>query len=418
MENNSDKSSLGECQSGQSRREFIARASSAAMAFTIIGAGLARGSQANSKISLGLFGCGRRGTWIADLFRKHGGYEVTAAADYFPDRVNAFGDKYDVPAARRFTGLKGFKRVLDAKVDAVAIESPAYFHHEQAAAAVEAGVHVYMAKPVAVDVPGCRSVEASAKRAKEKRLAYLVDFQTRTDPSYQEAIRRVQKEASIGRIVSGEASYLASDPWVKMKVFPELAANPQDPELQLRGWGLMRAYSGDIITEQDIHSVDVMNWILDQHPLKALGTGGRGSRTVGDAWDNFSVIYWFPNDVVVTFYSKKYGAGADDIACQIYGTEGTIDTHYAGDVGIKGKVNYAGTRDPMLFSTGVERNIAAFHDQVTRGQLDYSTVAPAVQSTLTTILGRNAAYKQAEVTWDHLMQSKEVLEPHLEGLKD
>jgi myo-inositol 2-dehydrogenase / D-chiro-inositol 1-dehydrogenase len=417
MKEKSDQFSPAECQGGQSRREFIAKVGGA-MAFSIIGPGLARGSQANSKISLGLFGCGRRGTWIADLFRKHGGYELTAAADYFPDRVNTFGDKYGVPAGRRFTGLKGFQRVLDAKVDAVVIESPAYFHHEQAAAAVEAGVHVYMAKPVAVDVPGCRSVEASAKRAAEKKLAYLVDFQTRTDPGYQETIRRVQKEASIGRIVSGEASYLASDPWVKMKVFPELAENPQDPELQLRGWGLMRAYSGDIITEQDIHSIDVMNWILDQHPLKAVGTGGRGSRTVGDAWDNFSVIYWFPNDVVVTFYSKKYGAGADDIACQMYGTEGTIDTHYAGDVGIKGKVNYTGTRDPMLFSTGVERNIATFHDQVTSGQLDYSTVAPAVQSTLTTILGRNAAYKQAEVTWDHLLQSKEVLKPRLEGLKD
>lgn len=418
MKNNSDNSSLGKCHSDLNRREFIAGAGSAAMAFTIIGPGLARGTQANSKISLGLLGCGRRGTWVAGLFRKHGGYEVTAAADYFPDRVNAFGDKYDVPAARRFTGLKGFQRVLDAKVDAVAIESPPYFHHEQAAAAVEAGVHVYMAKPVAVDVPGCRSVEASARRAAEKKLAYLVDFQTRTDPSYQEAIRRVQKEASIGRIVSGEASYLSSDPWVKMEVFPQLAANPQDPELQLRGWALMRAYSGDIITEQDIHSIDVMDWILDQHPLKALGTGGRGSRKVGDTWDNFSVIYWFPNDVVVTFYSMKFGAGADDISCQMYGTEGTIDTHYAGDVGIKGKVNFTGVRDPLMFSTGVQRNIANFHNQVTSGQLDYSTVAPAVQSTLTTILGRTAAYKQAEVAWDHLMQSKEILEPHLQGLRE
>ena len=100
----------------------------------------------------------------------------------------------------------------------MAIESPPYFHHEQAAAAVEAGVHVYMAKPMAVDVPGCRSIEASARRAEEKKLAYLIDFQTRTDPFYQEAIRRVQKEASIGRIVSGEASYFASDPWVKMDI--------------------------------------------------------------------------------------------------------------------------------------------------------------------------------------------------------
>ena len=112
MKNNSDNSSLGKCHSDLNRREFIAGAGGAAMSFSIIGPGLARGSQANSKISLGLIGCGGRGTWIAGLFRKHGGYEITAAADYFPDRVNAFGDKYNVPAARRFTGLEGLPKVV------------------------------------------------------------------------------------------------------------------------------------------------------------------------------------------------------------------------------------------------------------------------------------------------------------------
>ena len=228
MKNKSDKAERMEGRSGLNRREFLAGAGGAAMSFSIMKPGLARGSQVSSKISLGSIGCGSRGTWIAGLFHKHGGYEITAAADYFPDRVNTFGDKYNVPAARRFTGLKGFQRMLDAKVDAVAIESPPYFHHEQAAAAVEAGVHVYLAKPMAVDVPGCRSIEASAKKAEEKKLAYLIDFQTRTDPFYQEAIRRVQKEGNIGRIVSGEASYVAGSPWPKM--IPDLEVNPQDPE--------------------------------------------------------------------------------------------------------------------------------------------------------------------------------------------
>ena len=195
MKNKPDKASAGEGRSGLSRRAFLAGTGGGALSFGIMKPGLARGSQVSSKISLGLIGCGSRGTWIADLFQKHGGYQITAAHDYFPDRVNAFGDKFNLPAARRFTGLKGYQRMLEAKVDAVAIESPPYFHHEQAAAAVEAGVNVYLAKPMAVDVPGCRSIEASAKRAEEKKLAYLIDFQTRTDPFYQEAIRRVQKEA-------------------------------------------------------------------------------------------------------------------------------------------------------------------------------------------------------------------------------
>jgi len=267
-----------------------------------------------------------------------------------------------------------------------------------------------------VDVPGCRSIEASAKKAEEKKLAYLIDFQTRTDPFYQEAIRRVQKEGNIGRIVSGEASYVAGSPWPKM--IPDLAANPQDPERRLRAWGVSRALSGDIITEQNIHSIDVMTWILDQHPLKALGTGGLKSRTIGDVWDHFSVIFWFPEDVLVTFYSKQYGEGADDIRCEMYGTEGAIDTHYAGDVSIKGKVPYVGGRDGGLYATGAVRNIATFHDQLSSGRLDYSTVAPSVRSNLTTILGRTAAYKRVEFTWDELMASEERLDPRLEGLKE
>jgi predicted dehydrogenase len=416
MKNKSGKANAEDGRSGLDRRQFLAGAGGAALSFSIMKPGLARGSQANSKISLGSIGCGSRGTWIANLFQKHGGYEITAAADYFPDRVNAFGDKLNVPAARRFTGLKAFQRLLEAKVDAVAIESPPYFHHEQAAAAVEAGTHVYLAKPMAVDVPGCHSIEASAKRAEEKKLAYLIDFQTRTDPFYQEAIRRVQKEGAVGRIISGEASYAAGSPWTR--AVKELEANPRDPELRLRAWGVSRALSGDIITEQNIHSLDVMTWVLDQHPAKALGTGGLRSRTLGDVWDHFSVTFWFRDDVLVTFYSKQYGEGADDIRCQMFGTEGAIDTHYAGDVSIKGKANYAGGRDGMLYTIGAVRNIATFHDQVTSGRLDYSTVAPSVRSNLTTILGRTAAYKQAEYTWDELMRSEECLDPHLAGLRE
>ncbi|MBZ5565198.1 MAG: Gfo/Idh/MocA family oxidoreductase [Acidobacteriia bacterium] len=416
MRNKSGKPSAEDGRSGVNRRQFFAGAVGAAMPFSIMKPGLARGSQVSSKISLGMIGCGSRGTWLADLFRKHGGYEIAAAHDYFPERVNAFGDKFNLPAARRFAGLKGFQRLLEAKVDAVAIESPPYFHHEQAAAAVEAGAHVYLAKPMAVDVPGCRSIEASAKKAEDKELAYLIDFQTRTDPFYQEAIRRVQKEGAIGRIISGEASYLASSPWTRM--FPDLEANPQDPERRLRAWGLSRTLSGDIITEQNIHAIDVMTWVLDQRPVKALGTGGLKSRALGDTWDHFSVIFWFSEDVLVTFYSKQYGAGADDICCQMFGTEGSIDTHYAGEVSIKGKANYAGGRDGMMYTSGAVRNIATFYDQVTSGRLDYSTVAPSVRSNLTTILGRTAAYQRTEFTWDELMRSEERLDPHLDGLKE
>jgi predicted dehydrogenase len=364
---------------------------------------------------LGLLGCGGRGTWLADLFRKHGGYEITAAMDYFPDKVNAFGEIFNLPPSRRYSGLMGYRRLLESKVDAVAIESPPYFHPEQAAAAVDAGVHVYLAKPMGVDVPACRSIERSASRAAEKKLAYLIDFQTRTDPFFQEAVRRVQAGA-IGRIISGEATYIAGSPW--LRPLADLEVNPGDPERRLRAWGVSRALSGDIITEQNIHSIDVMTWILDQHPLRALGTGGLKSRNLGDCWDHFSVIFWFSEDVIVTFSSKQYGTGWDDILCRMYGTAGTVDTHYAGDVSIKGATPYAGGRDITMYAAGAVRNIVTFYDDVTQGRFDHPTVPPAVRSNLTTILGRMAAYKVAEVSWDEMVRSEERFDPALTGLKE
>jgi predicted dehydrogenase len=397
------------------RREFMARSGAALVSFSIMRPELVRGSQANSKIALGLIGCGSRGTWIADLFQKHGGYEIVAAMDYFPDKVNEFGAKYSVAPERCFSGLRGYHRMLEGKLDAVAIESPPYFHPEQAAAAVDAGVHVYLAKPVAVDVPGCRSVEESSRKASAKNRCFLVDFQTRTDPFYQEAVKRV-RNGDIGPILCGEAAYWTGSPFARL--IEQLQVNPADPERRLRAWGVDRALSGDIITEQNIHAIDVATWIMDNHPVCASGKGGLKSRSEGSCWDHFSVIFTFPDEVIVTFASKQFGEGYDDIVCRMYGAQGMIDTHYAGSVAIRGKVPYEGGNSPGLYKEGAASNIATFYDDVTQSRFSNPTTAPSVRSNLTTILGRTAAYKRAEVTWEQLMNSKERLDPGLHGLKE
>ncbi|GAH68694.1 unnamed protein product, partial [marine sediment metagenome] len=175
------------------RRGFIAGAGAAALSFTIAKPELVRGANANSKIKLGMIGCGGRGKWIAKLFVEHGGYEIAAAADYFQDRVDTFGEKFNVDPAHCYTGLSCYRRLLEEKLDAVAIESPPYFHPEQAAAAVDAGCHVYVAKPIAVDVPGCHTIAESSKRASANELCFLVDFQTRANEFYREAIKRVHE---------------------------------------------------------------------------------------------------------------------------------------------------------------------------------------------------------------------------------
>jgi predicted dehydrogenase len=361
-----------------------------------------------------VIGCGGRGSWIADLFQKHGGYEITAAADYFQDRVDELGGKLQVAAERRFTGLEGYRRLLESDVDAVVIESPPYFHPRQASDAVEAGKHVYLAKPVAVDVPGCRTVEESGRKATEKGKCFLVDFQTRTDPLYREAVKRAQY-GDIGRLVCGEATYFCGTTFDEQIKW--VTEKPDDPEVRLRAWGLDRALSGDVITEQNIHALDVASWVLDAAPLRAVGTGGRRARAVGTCWDQFSVIFTFPGDVVVSFASKQLGHGWDDICCRIYGTEGTLDTHYFGEVSIRGKLPFRGGKTTALYQDGVVANIATFHDSIAGGDVSNPTVAASVRSNLTTILGRTAAWRGAAVTWDEMMSAGEALEADLTGLR-
>ena len=392
-----------------SRRKFVAGAGAAALSFTVIKPELVHGAAANSKIDLGIIGCGNRGTWIARLFQKHGGYNIVAGADYFQDRVERFGKIFKSSSSRLYTGLSCYRKLLEQKLDAVAIESPPYFHPEQAAAAVDAGRHVYLAKPIAVDVPGCQSVAESGKKATANKLCFLVDFQTRADDLYREAVKRVHN-GDIGRIVSGEATYQTGRLGAK--------AEPGTAEARLRNWVFDKALSGDIITEQNIHALDVAAWILDGNPVRAYGTGGRKIRTdVGDCWDHFAVIYTFPHDVLLSFSSKQCGIGYDDILCRVYGSEGTIDTHYTATVSITGKKPYKGGSTGNLFTNGAVTNVADFYKNVTKGRFANPTVAPSVCSNMTTILGRTAAYGRKEVAWDEIVNANEKVEADLEGLK-
>jgi predicted dehydrogenase len=396
------------------RRQFLNRTTALATGLTILPAA-ARAAEAGPKINLGLIGCGGRGRWIADLFVKHGGYTLAAVYDYFPDRTNAAGDQFKVPTAHRYSGLYGYRKMLEQPgLEAVAIESPPFFHPMQAADAVAAGKHVYLAKPVAVDVPGCQRIEASGREATAKKLAFLVDFQTRAHPDYQEVARRIHA-GQIGRLVSLDVGYQCDLYFQGMD--DEFRKSKRDAEARVRAWAVDRVLSGDVITEQNIHSLDVATWFTDAAPDKAFGTGGRARPFAGDCWDHFAVIFWFPGDVLASFSSKQVGFGYDDILCRAYGTAGTVDTHYAGKVTLRTRDDAFNGDSRNLYQDGAVRNIATFYESIVKGDFSNPTVAPSVRSNLTTILGRTAAYTGKEVTWDEMLRRAEAWEFPLQELK-
>lgn len=397
---------------GLDRRGFLAGAAAATL--TVMRPELVRGAEANAKIKLGLVGCGGRGNWIANLFQQHGGYEFVGVADYFKDRAEGTGNRLKVPQEKCYSGLSGYKRLLDAKPDAIVIESPPFFHPEQTLAGVDAGCHVFCAKPIAVDVPGCMTIAEAGRKGTANKKCVLIDFQTRANEFYREAVRRVHA-GDIGPLVSGEAVYYCGGTWSGNEA---LAADPTNPENRLRAWGLDRVLSGDVITEQNIHALDVATWIVNRDPLRAYGAcGKKGRQDHGTCNDHFAVIFTFPDDVLVSFASKQYGTGYDDIGCRMYGPKGTIDTHYFGLVLIRGEKSYKGGKMGNLYTEGAVQNIADFHASILKGDCSNPTVAPSVRSNLTTILGRTAAYKKAEVTWDEMMKANEKLDFPTKGLK-
>jgi predicted dehydrogenase len=398
---------------GMSRRKFMAKTATAMTVFSILPSPLISQTGANSKINLGLIGCGGRGQWIADLFLKTEKYNLVAVADYFKDRTDEAANRFSIPENKRFNGIHGYKKLLELKeVEAVAIETPPYFHPEQAANSIEAGKHVYLAKPIAVDVWGCNTVESAAKKATANNLCFLVDFQTRANASYKECVRRVHN-GDIGKILLGEATYITGPTWGHMDKY--LRQNPNNVDARIRAWGLDAKLSGDVIVEQNIHAIDVATWFLNAAPIKAVGSCFKKREFLGDCHDAFSVIFHFPDNILVSFWSKQNGAGWDDILCRIYGTQGTADTHYFGTVKIIGDEPYDGGRLPNLYTDGAVENIKTFYKNITEKDFSNPTVPPSVRSNLTAILGREACFrtkqspdqKFAEITWDELIKSNQ-----------
>ena len=369
------------------------------------------GSQANSAVEVGIVGCGGRGNWIGKFFPEFTGARIVALADVIQDHLDTTRDAFKVESSRAYYGPDAYKELAHSKVDAVVIETPPYFHPLHAQAAVDAGKHVYCAKPVAVDVPGCRSIADSAKKAAAHDLSFKVDFQSRAQPVFQELVSRIRR-GDIGKPVLAQVFYYAGRP-SKDKGKPGMDPGQQ----RVMNFYMDKVLAGDIIVEQNIHVIDMANWYIGAHPTQASGTGGRTDWTgtgydVGDAYDHFLVNFWYPGEVQASFSSHQLNGSFSDLCVRLVGIQGTADTHYAGLVRITGQNAWMGSEKDDTFRSGAIANVKAFIESVRTGPR-LNNAGDAVESNLTAILGRMAAYQQRVVTWDEMMKSTERLQANL-----
>ena len=362
-----------------------------------------RGSQANSAISVGLVGCGRRGMFDAQLFARNEHARIAAICDIYDDQI--------ANAARQFTGASRHKRyqdVLSANLDAVIIATPPYLRPEQFEKAALSGKHIYMEKPVAVDPAGCRRMLAAAGKVDQaKRVS--VGFQQRYGKDYIKA-HRIVASGQMGAIKMIRAAWMAGD-------LPLRTGHPASEE-KMRNWVWYRDTSGDIVVEQDCHNFDVANWFMGTHPVRAMGYGGRALRTYGDNLDHLTVSFEYAGGVHFSFSANQFSTrGYRDVGETFVCEKGAMHTSRQGyrwfnkivdetpvDKGYRTPVP---EEEPLEVHTAydiTEDAVNSFVDGVRTGKIE-NVVPAAVETMYTAMMARSAIYSRNEATWDDIVKT-------------
>ncbi|MEO6436469.1 MAG: Gfo/Idh/MocA family oxidoreductase [Tepidisphaeraceae bacterium] len=402
--------------SNLSRRDMLksTAAVTAAATFASLGSNFAF-AQASDKIRVGLVGCGGRGTGAAgDNVLTNENVELVALGDVFQDRINAakgtltqsLGAKYQVKDDHCFVGFDAYQKVIASDVDLVILATPPGFRPMHIAAAVDAGKHVFAEKPVAVDAGGVRSVIESAKKFKEKKLAFVAGAQRRHDVGYNEVIKRIH-DGAIGELTGGNCYWNQGGLWMHPRK-PEWS----DMEWQLRNWLYFTWLSGDHICEQHIHQHDVMNWVFGGHPVSAYGMGGRQVRTdpaYGHIFDHFAVEYTYPNGARVLSFCRQIDGTDARVSEFVVGTKGKADPAAS----IKGETTYRfdrKTEAPNALPSPYQQEHKDLVDSIRKGE-PLNEAQQIAESTLTAIMGRMTAYTGKQIEWDQALNSQESLMP-------
>jgi len=404
-----------------SRRDFVATSAASAAAAALFATGNYAYAQGSDRIRVGVIGCGGRGTGAAmNAMLSARGVEIVALGDLFKDRLDGclnhlrdtvknadllkqapdLASRLKVTPERCFTGFDNYQKVLAAGVDMVILATPPGFRPIHLKAAVEAGKHVFMEKPVAVDGPGIRSVLASAELAAQKKLGIVAGTQRRHQNNYRETIKRLHGGA-IGKILGGQVFWNQGGLWKH-----DRRPGESDMEYQIRNWLYYTWLSGDHIVEQHVHNLDVANWVLQAHPVQCVGMGGRQTRTgpeYGHIFDHFAVDYEYPNGVRVLSMCRQQDGTDSNVSERFVGSNG--DTNAAGYIGGANAWNFSGP-NPDPYTQEHSDLIASI-----RAGNPLNEGRQVAESTLTAIMGRMSAYTGKVVRWEQALNSQESLVP-------
>ena len=387
-----------------SRRAFI-KTSAAALA----AASLPRTfvfAAGSDRIRIGLVGCGGRGSGaVMNCVEGAEGVELVAMGDLFQDRLNGSRaalkqglppESYRVTDDRCFVGFDAYQQVIASDVDVVLLATPAHFRPMHLKAAIEAGKHVFIEKPVAVDPVGARSVIASSELAAQKNLAIVAGAQRRHDARYQELMDRIH-EGAIGDLVGAQCYWFRKNLWVR-----ERQPGWSDMEWQIRNFVYFTWLCGDCIVETLLHNIDVINWAFGGPPVSAFGVGGRQVRTelkYGQVYDHFAVEYVYRGGVRTMAMCREMPGCAERVEERIIGTKGVA---YGNGV-IEGEKPYRCKASGNAYVREQSELIRGIRDgkPLNEGRR-------MAESNLTAIMGRMSAYTGQEVTWDWVSNQSQL----------
>lgn len=405
------------------RRDFLRSSSAAvggALASSVAFPAVVSAANPSDKLKIGFIGCGGRGTGAASqALRADSNVVLHAMGDVFPEKIDksleslqkalADDSKFDVPKHRQFVGLDAYDKVLHSGVDVVILTTPPGFRPLHFKAAVEAGKHIFLEKPMATDAPGLRSVMDSVKQAKAKKLAVVAGFCWRYDAARRAIFREIHN-GRIGDIKAIYATYLTG-PVKPMPPADTRPAGMSDVEWQVRNWYNFNWLSGDGLVEQAIHSVDKMAWAMkDQMPFKCTAVGGRmAPNHEGNIYDHIEVNYEWENGVRGFMAQRQitgcYGENRD----YIFGSKGNA---YVGRRG-SAPVEITG-ETPWKYSGPTPDMYQVEHDEFfasIRSGTPINDGDRMCTSTMMGIMGRMAAYTGLEITWEQALNSQERLVP-------